>query len=182
MQPSSKGNINKFIVAGIIGALAVGIAYGAVGGAFSSVTPPAVSNEPQNGRVIMHIHATLHIIVEGKSVTIPANIGINPELYKSHDLDAYGMKNPSMSPLHMHDSSGVIHVESTEVRPFTLGEFFDVWGVAFSEDCIMDKCSNGTDKVRMYVDGKERNDFRQHVFMDGEEIEIIMMQMVDRGS
>ena len=174
MQPSSKGNTSKFIVAGIIGALAVGIAYGAVSGAFSSVTPSIVSNEPQNDKVIMHIHAILHIIIGGKSVTIPANIGINPELYKSHDLDAYGMKNPSMSPLHTHDSSGVIHVESTEIRPFTLGEFFDVWGVAFSEDCIMDKCSDGTDKVRMYVDGKERNEFRQHIFMDGEGIEIVM--------
>ena len=174
MQPSSKGNTSKFIIAGIIGAVAVGIASGAVSGAFSSITPPKVSNEPQNDMVIMHIHAKLHIIIGGKSVTIPANIGINPELYKSHDLDIYGTKNPIISPLHTHDSSGVIHVESTEIRPFTLGEFFDIWGVAFSEDCLMDKCSDSSDKVRMYVDAKERNEFRQHIFMDGEGIEIVM--------
>jgi hypothetical protein len=32
------------------------------------------------------------------------------------------------SPLHTHDTSGIIHVESPTVRSFTLGEFVDLWG------------------------------------------------------
>jgi len=168
----AKGNANKFMIAGIIAAVAVGIAYGAVSGAFSSVSPPTAPSASQNEPIIMHIHPTLKIIVEGKSVSIPQNIGINSALYKSNDLDAYGMKNPRMSPLHTHDSSGVIHVESTEIRNYSLGEFFDVWGVAFSESCVMDRCNDGINKVRMYVDGKESFDLSEHILSDGEEIVI----------
>lgn len=32
-----------------------------------------------------------------------------------------------MSPLHTHDSSGLIHVESNTVRNYFLGEFLDIW-------------------------------------------------------
>ncbi len=33
-----------------------------------------------------------------------------------------------MAPLHTHDTSGIIHVESNTVRPYTLGEFLSIWG------------------------------------------------------
>ena len=168
-KPRVKGNANKFIIAGIIAAIAVSIAYGAVSGSFSSLTAPAA---PHNEPIIMHIHPKIKIMMDGKSISMPENIGINSALYKSHALDTYGMKNPRMSPLHTHDSSGVIHVESTAMRDYTLGEFFDVWGVTFSETCVMDKCNDGMNKIRMYVDGKESFDFGQHILSDGEEIVI----------
>ncbi len=67
----------------------------------------------------LHIHQHLDIFVNGKPVTVPAGIGIN--------MDAR-----FISQLHTHDMSGVIHVESDQVRDFTLGQFFDVWGVRFT--------------------------------------------------
>lgn len=33
-----------------------------------------------------------------------------------------------MSPLHTHDTSGTIHVESNSYRTYTLGQFLDIWG------------------------------------------------------
>lgn len=165
-----KRSKNVIILAGIIGAIAVGVAYGVASGAFSSIGPPTAPHAPQNEEIIMHIHPTIKITIEGKGVMIPQNIGINPALYKSHDLDAYGMKNPRMSPLHTHDSSGVIHVESTQVRTFTLGEFFDVWGVTFTDSCIMDKCNDGIKTVKMFVDGQASTEFRDHTLRDGEQI------------
>lgn len=167
-SPTGKGNKNLIILGGIVAAIGIGIAYGAASGAFSSLSAKAPQNEP----IVMHIHPNLRIIIEGNSVTIPQNIGIDSTLYKGHDLDAYGMKNPPMAPLHTHDSSGTIHVESTVVRDYTLGEFFDVWGVTFSDTCIMDKCNDGTKTVKMFVNGQPSTKFRNHILKDGEEISI----------
>ncbi len=64
---------------------------------------------------------------------MPAQIGIAPSLWKDHSLDQNGMQSmnmvmPGMAPLHTHDTSGIIHVESNTVRPYTLGEFLNIWG------------------------------------------------------
>jgi hypothetical protein len=168
-----KSKLNWYIAAGIAAAFVLGIAYGASGGTFSfSSSDHSPINEAD---VVIHLHSTLSIIVNGKAMAVPANIGIDPMLHRNHDLDIYGSKNPAMSPLHTHDSSGVIHVESTAVRSYTIGEFFDVWGIPFSETCFMDMCDDGT-WVRIWVNGKESNEFGQHILADGEMIEIIVTQ------
>jgi hypothetical protein len=59
-----------------------------------------------------------------------------------------------ISPLHTHDTTGVIHVESPTVRDFTLGEFFGVWGLRFTTDCIGGMCNAGASKLRVFVNGK----------------------------
>src|SRR5919197_3243555 len=59
----------------------------------------------------LHIHVHLDVLVQGKPVTVPANVGINA---------AGGY----LSPLHTHDDTRLIHVESPTNREFTLGEFF----------------------------------------------------------
>jgi hypothetical protein len=74
----------------------------------------------------MHWHPVLTITMNGSPVTIPAQIGIDPSLWKDHSLDQYGIGG--LSPLHTHDTSGTIHEESNTVRDFTLHEFLAVWG------------------------------------------------------
>jgi hypothetical protein len=90
----------------------------------------------------LHIHQHLDLYVAGKKVTIPADIGI-----------AQTASGVLFSPIHTHDTSGIIHVESPTVRPFTLGEFFDVWGVRFTPDCIGGDCNNAGARLRVYVNG-----------------------------
>ena len=89
----------------------------------------------------LHIHQHLDIFVNGKPVSVPAGIGIN-------------MDDRFISQLHTHDVSGVIHVESDQVRDFTLGQFFDVWGLRFTKDCIGGYCAKGNDKLRVFSGGK----------------------------
>ncbi len=147
-------------------------------GAFSSAgsSPTAPAHETE--KIVMHNHAKLSIKIEGKAVTIPRNIGIDPRLYKDHSLDTYGMKMPNMpsmpvmSPTHTHDTSGTIHIESTAVRDYTLGDFFDVWGVQFNSTCIMDKCNEGTETVKMFVNGQPSAEFRNYAMKAGDEIVI----------
>lgn len=127
----------------------------------------------------MHIHPKVQIIVDGRQVTIPANIGINWNLWNDRSLERLGMPMPDMrdmpfmSPLHNHDTSGIIHVESTVIRNYTLGEFFDVWGVPFNEHCILDRCGGS---IVMFVNGVKfesgSRDFRELIFVDGQEIRI----------
>ena len=75
---------------------------------------------------VLHIHQHLDVFDNGRHVIVPAGIGIG---------DTF------ISPLHTHDTSGVMHVESPTIRPFTLAEFFGVWGVPLAH-------------AKVYVDGK----------------------------
>lgn len=144
-----KSNTSKIIaiVAGI--ALAAGI----VGIAFTS-TNPQTADKP----MVMHIHPKLSLIVDGKDTPVPKNIGIESSLWKDRSLAQYGMQG--MSPLHTHDTSGTIHVESNEQRDFTFGEFLAVWGI-------------DTSKIsRVTVDGNEVADYNNHVMKNGENIKL----------
>jgi hypothetical protein len=62
----------------------------------------------------VHYHAHIWLLRDGRPVTVPAGIGINPEA-------------GCLYYLHTHTPDGVIHIESPAQRPFSLGEFFDVW-------------------------------------------------------
>jgi hypothetical protein len=83
-------------------------------------------------KMLMHSHVSLNVTIDGKPIIVPSSIGItqagifaDPSLFADHSLDKYGMEG--MSPLHTHDSSGLIHVESNIVRNYFLGEFLDIW-------------------------------------------------------
>jgi hypothetical protein len=61
-----------------------------------------------NKPIIMHFHPILTITVDGKPMTVPGQIGIDPALWRDHSLDQYGMQAmsdgmSSMAPLHTHD-------------------------------------------------------------------------------
>lgn len=79
--------------------------------------------------LVMHIHARLSLVRGGESLVVPEEIGITPELWKDHSLDEYGPSSGVLAPMHTHDSSGTIHIESTVNREYTLGEFFQIWGM-----------------------------------------------------
>ena len=60
-----------------------------------------------------HIHANLQIIVNGKSEPVPADLGIQAQC---------------INWLHTHDTSGTIHIESSEANgKYLLGDFIAIW-------------------------------------------------------
>jgi hypothetical protein len=89
-----------------------------------------------------HIHVHLDILVDGRAVTVPALVGI----------DEAGQQ---ISPLHTHDTSGVIHIESPKPSTFSLGQFFTEWQVALSADHIGGLAAGGGEQLRAYVNGKQ---------------------------
>jgi hypothetical protein len=95
---------------------------------------------PAEGTV-MHTHANLQIFVHGKPETVPVDIGIT---------------NAAIQSLHTHDTNGTVHMESSVARTFTLGEFFDVWGVRFTPSCLGAYCNGGDNTLQVFVNGREQ--------------------------
>ena len=75
---------------------------------------------PDPSDAIYHIHSHVALYVNGKNIKVPAQIGID-------------QSKQFLTSLHTHDDTGVIHQEAVQQFPFTLGEFFDVWGVKFTK-------------------------------------------------
>jgi hypothetical protein len=105
-----------------------------------------------------HDHVSLSILVNGQPMEIPEGVGMNPELWHDHSLDRYGPSG--ISPMHTHDTTGTIHIESTTQREFTVGEFLSVMGI-----------EPGT-VTKMTVDGNEATDFLDHEMKRGEKIQL----------
>jgi hypothetical protein len=95
----------------------------------------------QEGNVI-HIHAHLDVNVDGQPVEVPAGIGI--------DRSGHGI-----SPLHTHNATGVIHIESPVKRTFTLGEFFTEWDVSLSPDNVGGLHVGDGEALRIFVNGTQ---------------------------
>ncbi|HEX5493216.1 MAG TPA: hypothetical protein VFX70_01400 [Mycobacteriales bacterium] len=88
-----------------------------------------------------HIHAHLDVVVDGQPVTVPAGVGIDASAGR-------------ISPLHTHDTTGVLHVESPDAHAtFTLGQFMTEWQVRLDRSCLGGLCTDDTHTLRAYVDG-----------------------------
>jgi hypothetical protein len=136
-QPASSSIVQE----GMIGALQKGTGPWPVESAhlrarLATLGLPALTQEGTT----LHIHQHLDMLINGQTVPVPAMIGID-------------RNNQFISPLHVHDTSGVIHVESPTVQSFTLGQFFDVWGLTFSSQCIGGDCADPTNTLRVYING-----------------------------
>jgi hypothetical protein len=93
-----------------------------------------------NDDIVYHEHAFLAILDGGRNVQVPANIGI--------------VDNTCVYYLHTHDNSGEIHMEAPSFQPFTLGNFFDVWGTPLSRQNVAGHVVGTGQTMRVYVNGK----------------------------
>ncbi|HET7182304.1 MAG TPA: hypothetical protein VFI15_08755 [Candidatus Limnocylindrales bacterium] len=109
-----------------------------------------------------HVHAHLDVFLDGVPVVVPAGIGINiddPGVKSGPDGRGgmsyggiAGCAQPCISPLHTHDSTGVLHTESASADLNNLGQFFDEWGVRLSSTCVGEYCSPAK-SIAIYIDG-----------------------------
>jgi hypothetical protein len=102
-------------------------------------------NLPTQSDVAYHVHAVLRVYVNGQQVQVPADIGIDPE-------------GRFLAPLHTHDTSGVIHMEASQAYPFTLGQFFTIWGVKLTNSQLGAYVAGGASVLAVYVNGTRVSD------------------------
>jgi hypothetical protein len=114
---------------------------------------------PPVGKETFHIHAMLHIYVNGLLTPLPADIGI--EASKGRETS-----------LHTHDSTGIIHMETNHRYPFTLGDFFAVWGVKLGPAQVGGLTGLGGDHLHFYLNGKPLANPAAHLLHNGESIVI----------
>jgi len=116
------------------------------------------SNLPETG---VHWHPKLSIVIDGKNIKIPNDIGITPSRH---------------FPMHTHEEGdGTIHIENSNPRAnansMALGYLFNLWKKPFNSTCILDKCTNiDGGELHMYVNDKENFDFENYVFKGEEKV------------
>lgn len=106
----------------------------------------------------MHIHPDVQVFVHGEQETVPEGIGISGN---------------GGASLHTHSADGVVHVESSVVRDFTLGEFFDVWGVRLTGNCLGGYCEQGQDRLIVFKDGNRMSGPVRSVVLDDQSVVVI---------
>ena len=90
----------------------------------------------------VHYHAHLDVIVDGQPVTVPQYVGIDENAQ-------------TITALHTHDTSGVLHIESGKDTPFTLGQFFTEWGQPLSATQVGPVALGADKELHVIVNGKE---------------------------
>jgi len=108
----------------------------------------------------LHSHQHLDVYIHGNAILVPSFIGINA-------VEQF------ISPVHTHDMSGEIHIEAVAVQTYTLGQFFDIWGVRFTSKCIGGFCADDQNALRVFVNGQPgTGDPRLIPLTDHEEIAV----------
>jgi hypothetical protein len=113
-----------------------------------------------------HYHDLLLLYVNDAEVNIPPNVG-------------EGDAGPCTQPLHVHvnaPGTNVIHIESPQLRSYTLGDFFKVWSatpnlgpptpVVFNQNQIFSNSIGNGYELRMYVNGKPSAAYDSLVLQD----------------
>jgi hypothetical protein len=126
----------------------------------------------------LHVHPWLRIWINTgngiDNVTIPAAVGILSPGYTTTGGVQYVSSGSCYEPMHTHDASGIVHIESTSTsNTFTLGDFFTIWKVTcllqpsdcvsvggtnrpivFNQTDILGYSAGGGHRVSLLVDGQ----------------------------
>lgn len=114
---------------------------------------------PPGGKETFHIHALVHVYVDGLLVPLAANIGLDPAKHLE-------------SSLHTHDHTGIVHMEASHPFKYTLGDFFSVWGVKLGPAQLGGLKGLGGDHLHFYLDGRVLSNPAAHVLHDNDRIVI----------
>lgn len=116
---------------------------------------------PSHQGLAVHIHPHVQVLVNGRDLPIPANLGIM--------VDAQG-RATGFLPIHTHDGTGTLHVESPTARGFTLKDFFDSWGFVLSSTELAGFLTEAGRSVRLTVNGQASAALGSLPLRDGDHI------------
>jgi Domain of unknown function (DUF4214) len=103
-----------------------------------------------------HIHPHLTIVIDGQQQTVPAGIGLLP--------------GGLALPLHTHDATGTIHVESTQLYDFRVTDFFAIWGQPFDRYDVLGYHFGPNHPITVTVNGQPVADLNSILLHDHDNI------------
>ncbi|HEU5119925.1 MAG TPA: hypothetical protein VFT71_02965 [Candidatus Nitrosocosmicus sp.] len=121
----------------------------------------------------VYMHSNLSILMDGKPVKVPSQIGIDYNLWNDHNLDKFGFPGmpmdeegkttmPGMAPIYTTNDKGRITIGSVIERNYTLGEFLKIWGGLDLKDEL----------VNATVNDKPVDDYRNIILKDKAQIKL----------
>ncbi len=109
----------------------------------------------------IHWHATIDLTICGEHVDMPCNVVSEGTVHGKNFCGEHIMH---------HHYDNVIHIEGVieKKEDIALGKFFDIVGIPFDKDKILDKkngdlCGDKPGMLKMYVNGQPRTDFRDFI-------------------
>jgi hypothetical protein len=118
---------------------------------------------PNDATVVAHFHPQLQILINGEQQVVPQGVGLF--------LDSQGNLLGGL-PIHTHDDTGILHVESTEARTFVLNDFFQEWGQPWTSTQFMGYAISPAHPLTMTVNGVPSTAFGSLVLAQGQFIVI----------
>jgi hypothetical protein len=112
------------------------------------------------GRVAVRGRAHLDVFADGRRVTVPGGIGVQPTC-------AYWLRTTR--------DDGIVAIESPQRRAFTLGDLFDIWGAPLSRTRVLAFPVGPDRPVRVFVNGRRiTGDPRATRIAGGREIALVI--------
>jgi hypothetical protein len=147
--------IISIVIAIALVALIVGAVIALTPKAYRVALPDYLSH-CVNGNLVYHSHPNVTITINGANVPLANN----------------SFNSSCSQPLHTHDASGVIHVETDENRDYTLHDWFLLWGffvndpnfTIFNSTQIFTYKVDATHHLNMTVNGAIDPKLENHVF------------------
>ncbi|MGD9534133.1 MAG: hypothetical protein AB7V56_10225 [Candidatus Nitrosocosmicus sp.] len=158
-------NKNRIILIIVLISIAIGITV------YIQMVMKSQSLSTNPGKVspfAVYMHSNLSIIMDGKPIKVPSQIGIDYDLWNDHSLDKFGFPGmpmdeegkktmPGMAPIYTTNDKGRITVGSVVERDFTLGDFLRIWGGLDIKDKLVNATVNGN-AVANYTNIKLEDD------------------------
>ncbi len=110
------------------------------------------------GSLLYHSHPNLTITISGVNFPLPPAPGT--------------FNNGCAQPIHTHDATGVIHIETDTTRDYTLGDWFLLWGhweqnptrAIFNSTQIFDHKVVPGHTLTMTINSASNPSFDKHIF------------------
>ena len=122
----------------------------------------------QEGQAL-DLHVRISVKVDSAAVKVPSSVGLNGE-----EVAGGRMVSGFVSAIHTHDASGLVHVHSPDLRSYTLGQLFDVWGVSLTQERIGGYCVGAGRTLTVEANGRRvEGDPRELELSDGQRISVV---------
>jgi hypothetical protein len=99
---------------------------------------------PQDAPTEHHLRSHVDVIIDGKAVVVPADIGVD-------------VPGKQISPLHTTDDSGIVHIDAAKKDPpdtYRVGQLFQEWAVPLDKTCIATYCVDATHQLLGFSNGQ----------------------------